>query len=127
MATSTGTIATYTVADTDAPNPDFASVTFRIEVVDTEISVIGLHSPVYEDKGIAFTVTVTDVPLIDSYDLDVTAYESGVGAEVAGSGRSMSTTGSTTAFITTSTTPNATIASTMPATEVIMALLPFSI
>ena len=34
----------------------------------------GLRSPVYEVESIAFTVTVTNVPSIRSYDLDVTAY-----------------------------------------------------
>lgn len=35
------------------------SDTFRIEVVDTAVSVTGLRSPVYEGESIAFTVTVT--------------------------------------------------------------------
>ena len=42
--------------------------------MDTEISVTGLRSPVYEGESIAFTVTVSDVPSIGSYDLEVTAY-----------------------------------------------------
>ena len=73
-ATSTATTYTYTVTDSDATNSDTDTITFRIEVVDTEISVTGLRSPVYEGESIAFTVTVTDVPSLGSYDLVVTAY-----------------------------------------------------
>ena len=73
-ASSTATTYTYTVTDSDASNYDSVSITFRIEVVDTEISVTGLRSPVYEGESIAFTVTVSDVPSIGSYDLEVTAY-----------------------------------------------------
>ena len=73
-ATSTATTYTYTVTDSDATNPDTDTITFRIEVVDTEISINGLRSLVYEGESIAFTVTVTDVPSLGSYDLEVTAY-----------------------------------------------------
>ena len=43
-------------------------------MVDTEISVSRLPSPVYEGESIVFTVTVADVPSLGSYDLEVTAY-----------------------------------------------------